>query len=332
MGIRLSEEAAGRLVRARQNRQMTQTELAQAARISLRTIQLMETRKRTSFTESTLVHLCRTLGITLDELIGTPASLPPTEVQVQNKTSENTPTELEPDPESRNASDSITTSLKQTDSIQTKNHSLKWWVFLGIVALVVLAAGYYWNETGYNKWRQNGRVSRDWVTYPAASISSLTPDRQAWQSIWAKQASGVEFNRFEFRRAAVIQDTLEGIIQWSHHYFGVKPNIYVNLFCEWEPKLEYHLFDGGVSGDSSIACRFRLRCPEKPGLYRVRAFYGLAAAPVTNFLGSEDMCDKYTDGCPKYIEAQVLVFPKNYKRKLKESVSESKSGSLRLGN
>jgi len=71
MNLEITETIRHRLIETRQNLHLTQTELSQKSKISERTIKYLESGKRTSFSETTLLMLCRALDIEYTELFPT---------------------------------------------------------------------------------------------------------------------------------------------------------------------------------------------------------------------------------------------------------------------
>ena len=68
-------EVAQQIAGARRKRQFTQQELSDKAKVSLRTIQDLERGRRESFSESTLIRICRALDLDYKEVIGEEAYL-----------------------------------------------------------------------------------------------------------------------------------------------------------------------------------------------------------------------------------------------------------------
>jgi transcriptional regulator with XRE-family HTH domain len=74
MAIRLSSLQIQELVKARQAAHLTQLELSNLAKVSLRTIKDLESERRKVFYESTIIGLCRTLNVSYSELVGSESS------------------------------------------------------------------------------------------------------------------------------------------------------------------------------------------------------------------------------------------------------------------
>ena len=117
MGILLDKVAVERLVAARLAKMMTQIELARASRISLRTIQQLETRGRASFSESTLIGICRTLDLPLDQILPHSTNADSSSVPSEAPPPSTLPPELKPDPESALATPDLATASQQSESV-----------------------------------------------------------------------------------------------------------------------------------------------------------------------------------------------------------------------
>ena len=68
--VKISLETVKRITAARKTCRITQLELSNRSSISIRTIRDLERGRRRSFTEATLIHLCRALKIELDDVLG----------------------------------------------------------------------------------------------------------------------------------------------------------------------------------------------------------------------------------------------------------------------
>jgi len=68
MGIRVDSKTSQGLLKARLKKNLTQLELSNLAKVSLRTIQDLENNRKDSFSESTLICLCRSLDLDYNKL------------------------------------------------------------------------------------------------------------------------------------------------------------------------------------------------------------------------------------------------------------------------
>lgn|GEM_PF-1377494 len=71
----IGPEVAQSIANARREKQYTQLELSEKARVSVRTIQDLEHGRRDSFSESTLIQICRALEIDIKSVLGEEAYL-----------------------------------------------------------------------------------------------------------------------------------------------------------------------------------------------------------------------------------------------------------------
>lgn len=300
MGIRLNRDSVDSIITARRSKMMTQLELSRESRISLRTIQHLETMKRNSFSESTLIALCRTLEIDLETVL-----------MQENK---NGPTR--PDP-------SVHQSLNQTEyPAPNKKGVLQQFSRKRFIPVVILLAclfivGYRWvSFSGHTSAEPGNILPRDWMITATSSFNQLTPEHPRWGDYWKNSGPGTAFNRLDFPRLTFAGDTIEGMFTWSYHYPDSAQNVHINLFVEWKPEHENKLFEGELLGDSCITQEFKLVCPLHPGLYRARLFYGMTFAPITSFYGMPELKKEYSDINLKYLETKVVILPDHYRNKV----------------
>lgn len=69
MPVTLNYKQIEYIIKIRKELQLTQTEVCQKANISPRTLQDMEKQRRSSFNETTIMHICRALNINYDKLL-----------------------------------------------------------------------------------------------------------------------------------------------------------------------------------------------------------------------------------------------------------------------
>ena len=72
MRLEITDEIRKKLVKARHEAQLTQLELNTKSKVGERTIKDLESGRRTSFTETTMISLCRALKLDYDELFSEP--------------------------------------------------------------------------------------------------------------------------------------------------------------------------------------------------------------------------------------------------------------------
>jgi DNA-binding XRE family transcriptional regulator len=68
--VLMTPETEARFERARKELNLTQLELSQKSTVSLRTIRDLESGRRKSFSESTVLLLCRAMNLDVDQIIG----------------------------------------------------------------------------------------------------------------------------------------------------------------------------------------------------------------------------------------------------------------------
>lgn len=70
MSVKVNSEQLGFLLAARKKSHLTQLELSEKSKVSLRTIKDLESGRRSSFSESTIILLCRALDLDVREILG----------------------------------------------------------------------------------------------------------------------------------------------------------------------------------------------------------------------------------------------------------------------
>jgi len=277
----LSTEVIARIKSARLAKKLTQIELADAAKVSVRTVVDLEKGRRTSFNDDTMVRICRALDLDLNALMAEDSPLPPHLV---------TPTQPPPP-----------APLKRRISWKL--------AAVAVVAIALLVA----MELRINS-------SRTKVTLPEpiqpAAFNWRTTDSPEWKSFWSSKSGGVIFNSLDFPRGVAVKDTVTGTLHWSFHYPSSRPGVYTNVFCDWSPEAEILLFSSAISGDSSLTSPFSFIAPSKPGAYRIRAYIAPLVSPVVDFNGTQIKDPLVSNHLPQYVEAKIIVFPKRLKDKI----------------
>ncbi len=289
MPLELSTLGIKRLSDARKSRRMTQQDLANAAKVSLRTIQDLEKGRRTTVYDTTLVLIAKALELEMDQLLVslTPATEIPSEVTAAE-------------------------SIKKTERRSTP-HALK--IIIGIIFLVAGIVAFL-NVKGRKNDQLRVEVVKPTDGLVQARFNYRTTQSADWGSYWAQKGSGVCFNSLEFPRGVAARDTVEGTFSWSFHYPTNRPGVYVNLFREWAQEEEISLFSGAVTGDSSLAQSFRIMAPAMPGLYRIRAYIAPLVSPVVNYIGTQIKGQMVSNHLPQYVEAKLVVLPRSVMNKV----------------
>ena len=275
LGITLSKTQIERLIEARKSLNMTQLELNQDSKISLRTIQDLERGRRDSFTESTLISICRSLNLTCDDILKT-------------------------------------TDSSQTNDTQKAASNLKSMLFLSIPVSIILFSILFFLSTQFGLVglisNNNNNSSRiDWITRPTHEIHPITPEWEEWDDKWKGKRSGMVFNYLHYPRIAYVGDSILGEFGCSFHYVGGTPEVYISLYGEWEPDNEIRLFHGVVGGDSTLILPVVFHCPDSQGLYKIRVFYATAFAPVPSFYGAPPPNQVTAPGSADYIELIIEI-------------------------
>ncbi|NQU05860.1 MAG: helix-turn-helix transcriptional regulator [Calditrichaeota bacterium] len=274
MSVNLNATQVDLLINTRKSKKMTQPELNIASNVSLRTIQDLESGRRNTFSESTLIALCRTLDINFDDLLRLGDS---------------------PD------------AVKQENS-NPVNKFNRFILLLSVLIVVSLFFSVYsFVKNGFND-RNSPQLGRsDWITNPRAEIHPVTPEWKEWDDKWAGSRSGMIFNYLHFPRTVHTGDTIEGEFACSFHYVGGTPEIFISLYCEWDPDWEIRLFHGVVGGDSTLVLPVKFCCPDIPGVFRIRTFYATAFGPVPSFYGAPPPGQVTAPNTSEYIEMRLEV-------------------------
>ncbi|MCF7809432.1 helix-turn-helix domain-containing protein [bacterium] len=274
MSVNLNAAQVELLINARKSRKMTQLELHIASKMSLRVIQDLESGRRNSFSESTLIALCRTLDINFDDLLGLSDNNEP---------------------------------IEQVNSVPV--YKLKKFILLLSVLIVVSlffsVFSYIKNGSNDRSVSQSARI--DWITNPMSQIHPITPEWKEWNDKWAGSRSGMIFNYLHYPHTVHIGDTVIGEFACSFHYVGGTPEVFISLYCEWDPDREIRLFHGVVGGDSTLVLPVKFCCPDVPGVFRIRTFYATAFGPVPSFYGAPPPGQVTAPNTAEYIEMRLEV-------------------------
>ena len=247
MAVKLNVRQREEFLEKRKELKLTQLELSNTSRISLRTIQDLETGRRKSFSESTLIILCRTLDCSYDELIGGRT------VRKEDTVSEQ-------------------------PAVQPKQriliYSLGALVVISIVVISVLFASLKQHN------RSSGEI--DWVIEEQIPIeieaNSLRESEgivvnyyKCNQVVKAGDSIEVELKwSYHYVPESIPEFYISAYGSWD-------PENEVRVF---EGVLQ------GTNEIESLTREFTMKSPDTPGLYRIRVFFASAFAPVPRYHGT----------------------------------------------
>ncbi len=157
----------------------------------------------------------------------------------------------------------------------------------------------------------NSPERQDWVTQAPHEIHPITPEWKEWDDKWKGKRSGMVFNYLHYPRVAHVGDALSGEFACSYHYIGGTPEVFISLYTEWDPDSEIRLYHGVVGGDSSLVLPVEFRCPDRPGLYKIRVFYATAFGPVPSFYGAPPPSLVTAPGSGHFMEMRLEVLKKD---------------------
>ncbi len=313
MTYTLSPEARAKFVQIRQAKAMTQVELERAtselgSKVSLRTIQGLESGKRTVFHESTLLPLCKAMGIGIGELLGEQTT-PPTPPSIEGG-------EIGPAPPSIEGGVVRRTAVRLTGQVRSpallsgsKTRPLKdtaWLASGGLLGIILFSL------IAYRIQSKNDVQRNDWIlATDRQTFDAITPEWKDWNAKWEGKTSVMVFNYLEYPRVVHVGDTISGSAACSYRYIGGAPQVFLSLYAEWHPDREERLYEGLLSGDGTVKGDFRLQAPTEPGVYRLRLFYATSFKPVPSFYGAPPPNMVTSPSSGRYIEGMVEVLRVN---------------------
>ncbi len=265
MGVSIEPEISRKLTKQRKKLLLSQFELSQKAKVSLRTIQDIEGGRRKAFSEATLLAVCRALEIPYDYLWVS---------------------------DDENGSDNHISSTESVHST-TRGRNLidilrKKFTFV-IVAIILLTTITITTLLVINSNILSNKTKRfDWVTLSSKMvIDPITPEWTEWPNkIYNKECFAC-INHIEYSRTTSAKDTIPMSIQWSWFYPPpANTEVFISAYSCWEPDSEIRIWHGDLTKEGTKTIPFMLFAPEVPGIYTIRIFYTEAFAPVSNYYGS----------------------------------------------
>jgi transcriptional regulator with XRE-family HTH domain len=286
MKINVTDLQRERLKAARVERHITQLGLSQMSCINMRTIQDLESGRRTSFTESTILPICKALDLDFKELLHLDCPTPTVAAEI------------------------IPLSNSQAlvaipDTKQKKKFTRK--PILLVMGLLALGLGIFMLFETLVVHRVSGYARQDWIRpsdIGAFGIGGPEAD---------PAAEGRQFliNYIDMKGLVRPNETVPVIFKWCWDYTKGhgRPVVYVNAFTEWDPDHENRLYDGVISGEGNDIRQFDFKCPSDPGKYRIRFFYAAAYAPIKSFFGSPEADQMQSPSSAPCAEMDIEVLP-----------------------
>jgi DNA-binding XRE family transcriptional regulator len=291
MFIKISRRQCEQITKARQDLRLTQLELSSRAHVSLRTIQNLESGRRTSYTETTILSLIKPLNLDFEELLNFKES--------PSKTDSNSDpplvTDLNTWPPPSNGNSNPSRGLGDFEPMPPRPHvytavlnplikqnrriissPILWVVLiiLGISAILLIILTDTLHKTpNYS--------SKDWILKEHLGAFEVVGTL-----LGANNKHQAVINYIEMKRSVRPHEKIPVIFKWCWDYRpNGRPMIYISAFTEWDPEREIRLFDGVIQGVGNDIRQFEITSPKKPGAYRMRIFYASAFGQIRSFYG-----------------------------------------------
>lgn len=295
MIVTLAPEKIDRLIQARKNLHLSKTELSYKANVSLRTINDLESKKRLSFSETTLLALCRVLEV---DYIGLLEGRSVEEIGAEKPRSGGVPEEV-----ADFLSDLFYRTIRRVSAFPVGIIS---GVVIGaflLVATVLLITTFTSKETAVGNAKSDYTRRIDWVS----------PEHINQWPIKGNYAVPVPpkediLNYVYMKQIVHGGDTVDVEVKWTYDYVGT-PMKYVSAYTEWEPEREIRLFKGVLRESGSKIARFQIVSPQGPGIYRMRIFNSSSFAPIPSFYGCPPQASQMNPSSAPFVEMKIEVLP-----------------------
>ena len=283
MRIVLNQEQIEKLRTARLERKFTQQELSEDTHVSLRTVQNLESGRRNSFNDDTIVRLCRSLELDYQELMkGTtaPESAPEGTTPPQNSAP------LAHPPARKKLARKLIPAAAAVFSMLT-------------LVLILIQADYHKQEQTSNNYERKDWIDESKNRRQIGKKFGKPPD---WYMI-------CEYLRLDAHTKCGA--TVPAELKWIYHFSQEvsRPVTFVSAYCQWEPDKEIRLFDGVIFGHDEKVFNFEIQCPEEPGIYGLRVFFTGAYSPVPSYYGHPPPDQVHYPSAHHYVEITLDVYP-----------------------
>lgn len=326
MAYIINEELRQIFIEARKMKKLTILELNTHSKVGIKTIKNLEDGKRDSFSENTIILLCRALDIDMREIVNRVSDenedFQEDDVEEATKTEEN-PKDQKPETQSdysgiQNASDSAEVSDNLNHhNVEQPNHAAKrfsayriLYIISGLIlilAVLISAFKIYIYENNYK--------IPQYIDYITIEDSLEYIGRHMIiENRWF-----IAISFFDIKKIVEPGETIHGSIEWKYnHGPDGYPEIFVNMFTDWMPLKENKLFEGVVHGPGRTKEYFSIRCPIHPGDNKIRFFYSMSHGPICSYYGSPGVSTMESPQSAPYFEVVMTVRPfKNIFEKLK---------------
>ena len=310
MGVKLDKRTSDRLRDLRKERLLSQEELRQKAKVSLRTVQNLESGNRQSFSESTLIALCRALDISYDSLWADD-EVWAREVMDVHLTVQQAPSVRD---ETATGRSSINETNNETNA--ARNWSIAAFAFALLVVGVVLVLVVNQQQLLENLSADlnpsaSNRIERtDWVDKNEQfHVDPAHPGGDGWDE---RMADSVRFrvcNHIIYEKMPKLGDSIEFDFQWTWYYASGNPEVFISVYAEWDPDTEIRLFHGDLAGEGTKQATFTLSPPPSLGRHKARLFYAEAFAAIPSFYGAPPPSQVTNPSFAPHLELVMEVLP-----------------------
>jgi len=311
MGVKLDKRTSDRLRDLRKERLLSQEELRQKAKVSLRTVQNLESGNRQSFSESTLIALCRALDISYDSLWADD-EVWAREVMDVHLTVQQAPSVRD---ETATGRSSINETNNETNA--ARNWSIAAFAFALLVVGVVLVLVVNQQQllenlsADLNPAASNGFERTDWVEKHEVFLHDvIEPGHYDWDEKIAEVDRFRAYNHIDYNKTPLSGDSIHVEMQWVWYYASGNPEVYISCYGKWDPDTEIRVFNGDLTGEGMRVDFFTLPPPPTIGPHFARVFYAEAFAPVPSYYGSPPPGQVTDPSFAPYVELWIEVLPK----------------------
>jgi len=311
MGVNLDKRTSARFIELRKKRLLSQEELRQKAKVSLRTVQNLESGNRPSFSESTLIALCRALDISYDSLwvddeVWTRAVMGGHQT-VQQKI---------PDADRNTVHGPVAgpsgTREPPFRRWLTASAALVLVIVVTIVLILIVNQQQLLNNLSANQNNYRTKVPDrfDWIEKDEKfHVDPAHPGGDGWDE---RMADSVRFrvcNYIEYEKTPKLGDSIEFDFQWTWYYASGNPEVFISVYAEWDPDTEIRVFHGDLAGEGTKQAIFTLSPPPSLGRHKARLFYAEAFAAIPSFYGAPPPSQVTNPSFTPHLELVMEVLP-----------------------
>ena len=295
MNVTLSPDQINQFIKARQDLHLSKTALSYQAKISLRTINDLESGHRTSFSEATLLSLCRVLEIDYAKLL-------------EGESTEESTFSIEEKSRGPEEINSVLSELlyRTIHRVSGRTSGFSVGIILGIFLLTTIVVSI-------------AVITNKQMAEPNSDGGYQRPDyvNPYWKNLWTiegRDAKASErkqkiINYLDMKNVVTPGEPIQATLKWSYFTGPGTPEIFISAYTEWDPDIEIPLFHGDLHGQGSDILKFSFIAPTEPGQHRLRIFNSSSHGPVISFYGSPPPPDEFRPSSSPYVEIILEVIP-----------------------